>query len=247
MNCPTRSSRRAPRSTSTRRRRSASWRTRSQSFSGRKLGVLVSHGADAKTLRMLRKAADAEGMMFAVVAPTVEGIPTARATSSRSPRRSMAVHRCCSTPSPSCSSNNRADEIGAHPGAKDFVSDAHAHKKFVAYNDAAGTLFASRRRHNRRSTWLSPPRRLTQDRRRVHRHVPQRFAPGTARSDTPTLCLAGHWILTFDRHRSATSLRASSIVSQLDLNSSACTSESIGILSVRSVESPLSTRLHSTW
>ena len=45
-----------------------------ESFSGRKLGVLVSAGADAKTLRMLRRAADAEGMMLAVVAPTVEGM-----------------------------------------------------------------------------------------------------------------------------------------------------------------------------
>jgi catalase len=39
--------------------------------------------------------------------------------------------------------DERADEIVAHPGAKDFVSDAHAHKKFVAYNEAASALFTN--------------------------------------------------------------------------------------------------------
>ena len=38
---------------------------------------------------------------------------------------------------------DRADEIAGHPGAKDFVIDAHAHQKFVAYNEAATMLFTS--------------------------------------------------------------------------------------------------------
>jgi catalase len=38
---------------------------------------------------------------------------------------------------------DHAEEIAALPGAKDFVSDAHAHQKLVAYTDGAAALFAA--------------------------------------------------------------------------------------------------------
>jgi catalase len=113
-----------------------------ESFAGRKLGVLVSPGTDAKTLRMLRKAADAEGMMFAVVAPTVEGVTDSEGNPIDVAEKidggpSVLFDAVAVVVAP-----EQADAIAAHPGAKDFVSDAHVHKKFVAYTAAVDALFA---------------------------------------------------------------------------------------------------------
>lgn len=44
------------------------------SFAGRRLGALVTDGADAKTLPMLRTAATSEGAQLALIAPTITGI-----------------------------------------------------------------------------------------------------------------------------------------------------------------------------
>jgi catalase len=114
-----------------------------ESFRGRRLGVLVSQGADAKTLRMLRKAAEAEGMTMDVVAPTREGIVDSEGNAV------VVAEKIDGGPSVLFDAvavvlaSDGADAVAAHPGAKDFVSDAHAHKKFVAYTDGAAALFAA--------------------------------------------------------------------------------------------------------
>jgi catalase len=114
-----------------------------ESFRGRKLGVLVSRGADAKTLRMLRLAAEAEGMTFAVVAPTVEGVADSEGKAIEVAEKIDGGPSVLFDAVAVVLASAHADEIAVHSGAKDFVSDAHAHKKFVAYNDAALTVFES--------------------------------------------------------------------------------------------------------
>src|SRR5690606_6255504 len=51
-----------------------------QSFEGRKVGALVSDGADGGLLRALEKALEAEGAMLELVAPAVGGIVTSDGT-----------------------------------------------------------------------------------------------------------------------------------------------------------------------
>ena len=114
-----------------------------ESFSGRRLGVLVSQGADAKVLRMLRKAADAEGMTMSIVAPTREGIADSEGNPVEVAEKidggpSVLFDAVVVLVAP-----DHAEAVAALPGAKDFVSDAHAHQKFVAYTDAAAPLFAA--------------------------------------------------------------------------------------------------------
>jgi catalase len=114
-----------------------------ESFRGRRLGVLVSSGADAKTLRMLRKAAEAEGMTMSIVAPTVEGVVDSEGGAVHVAEKIDGGPSVLFDAVAVVLATDRADEIAALPGAKDFVSDAHAHQKYVAYTDAAAALFAA--------------------------------------------------------------------------------------------------------
>jgi catalase len=114
-----------------------------ESFRGRRLGVLVSPGADAKTLRMLRKATEAEGMTMSIVAPTVEGITDSDGAVVDVAEKIDGGPSVLFDAVAVVVAADRADEIAALPGAKDFVSDAHAHQKFVAYDDSAAALFAA--------------------------------------------------------------------------------------------------------
>ncbi len=113
------------------------------SFAGRKVGVLVSQHADAKALRMLTKAAEAEGMVVAIVAPTVEGMTDSEGNAIDVAEKidggpSVLFDAVAVIVAP-----DEAASIAALPGARDFVSDAHAHKKFVAYSAAATDVFVA--------------------------------------------------------------------------------------------------------
>ncbi len=114
-----------------------------ESFAGRKLGVLVSQHADAKSLRMLTKAAEAEGMVVAIVAPTVEGMTDSEGSAIDVAEKidggpSVLFDAVAVIVAP-----DEAASIAALPGARDFVSDAHAHKKFVGYSAAATDVFVA--------------------------------------------------------------------------------------------------------
>jgi catalase len=109
-------------------------------FTGRKLGVLVSDGTDAKLVRAVRDAAEREGAMVDVVAPTVGGVAlTDRSTL-------VADHAVPGGPSVLFDavavlvSAEGAALMATDPAAKDFVSDAYAHAKFVAYAPGAAAL-----------------------------------------------------------------------------------------------------------
>jgi catalase len=109
-------------------------------FTGRKLGVLVSDGTDAKLVKAVRDAVEREGGMVQVVAPTVGGVAlTDRSTLT-------ADHAVPGGPSVLFDavavlvSAEGATLMATDPAAKDFVSDAYAHAKFVAYAPEAAAL-----------------------------------------------------------------------------------------------------------
>ncbi len=109
-------------------------------FAGRRLGVLVTDGVDAATLQALRTAFEDEGATVMVVAPTVQGI-------SDSDGNEVEVDEAVAGgPSvlfdavavvPAAAS---VDDLAAMPPARQFVTDAMAHGKFVALGDDAGPL-----------------------------------------------------------------------------------------------------------
>ena len=113
------------------------------SFRGRKLGILLSDGADAATFNALLKAVDAAGAIYEVIAPKIAGVTLADGTTV------AAKHKIDGGPSVLFDaiavlvSPEGAALLAQDAAAKDFVSDAFAHCKFIAIGADAKPLFES--------------------------------------------------------------------------------------------------------
>lgn len=110
------------------------------SFAGRKVGVMVSAGADAAILKRLQKAIEKEGATMDVVAPKVGGI--------RADDGSWIEGRHMIDGGPSVLfdavalvlSEEGAERLTGEAAARDFVADAFAHCKFIAFTSGAVAL-----------------------------------------------------------------------------------------------------------
>ncbi len=110
-------------------------------FSGRVVGALVTDGVDAEALSTLREALEAEGAQLQLVAPTVFGISDSAGNELTIDEKvdggpSVLFDAVAVLPTA-----DGAAMLADEATAKDFVTDAHAHCKFVAFNDHATTLF----------------------------------------------------------------------------------------------------------
>jgi catalase len=111
------------------------------SFAGRKLGLLLTNGADAATLAALRAAAEAEGATVEVIAPVVGGVDVSDGT------RVWADQQVDGAPSvlydavAILAEPGAARSLAARPAARDFITDAVAHCKFIGYTSGAAVLF----------------------------------------------------------------------------------------------------------
>jgi len=114
------------------------------SFAGRKVGVLVTDGADAKLLAGLTSAAKEEGVNVELVAPAVGGIEMndgSRIEADQQVGGGPSVLYDAVVLFPSAAG---APELAASAAARDFVTDAYAHCKFIGYvGDAAPLLQAT--------------------------------------------------------------------------------------------------------
>lgn len=112
------------------------------SFKGRTVGVLMTDGADAKLFAALKNSLQKEGASIQVVAPTIGGVDLNDGT------HVPADHKIDGGPSVLFDavailvSDAGAAKIASHAPAKDFISDAFAHMKFIAFNSAAAPLLA---------------------------------------------------------------------------------------------------------
>ncbi|MEZ2331292.1 catalase [Mesorhizobium sp. RCC_202] len=110
------------------------------SFAGRRVGVMVSAGADAAVLKRLQKAIEKEGATMDVVAPKVGGI--------RADDGSWIEGRHMIDGGPSVLfdavalvlSEEGAERLTGEAAARDFVADAFAHCKFIAFTSGAVAL-----------------------------------------------------------------------------------------------------------
>ncbi|TIP50757.1 MAG: catalase, partial [Mesorhizobium sp.] len=113
------------------------------SFKGRKIGVLVSDGIDSGLLQAVRDAAQAEGAKVEVVARRVGGVEAGDGSWIE------ANHMIDGGPSVLFDavvllvSEEGAEMLSRDAAAKDFVSDAFAHLKFIGFVAGAGPLLAS--------------------------------------------------------------------------------------------------------
>ncbi|MBB6357108.1 catalase [Aminobacter aganoensis] len=110
------------------------------SFAGRKVGVLVSPGTDISLLKKLQTAIEKEGAVMEVIAPKVGGVEAADGTWIE------ARHMIDGGPSVLFDavalliSDQGAERLIGEAAARDFVADAFAHCKFIAFTPGAVPL-----------------------------------------------------------------------------------------------------------
>jgi catalase len=112
-----------------------------QSFKGRKLGILMTDGADAALFAALTTACDKEGAQYEVIAPKIGGVTL-------SDRRKIpAQQKIDGGPSVLYDavallvSEKGAALLAKDAPTKDYINDAFAHCKFIAHSAAATVLF----------------------------------------------------------------------------------------------------------
>jgi catalase len=110
-------------------------------FEGRKLGVLLTDGADADLFDALAGAVAAQGAVLEVVAPKVAGVTLSDG------RRVPAKQKLDGGPSvlfdavAVLASEAGARLLSRDAAAKDFVTDAFVHCKFIGYSAEVQALF----------------------------------------------------------------------------------------------------------
>ncbi|MEX1147130.1 MAG: catalase [Sphingomonadales bacterium] len=110
------------------------------SFAGRKIGVLVSDGMDADLLDALRKAVEKEGAKLKIVAPTIEGVKAGDGSWVEADELIDGGPSVVFDAVALLVSEKGVQALVDKPPARDFVADAFAHRKFIAYTDAARPL-----------------------------------------------------------------------------------------------------------
>jgi catalase len=109
------------------------------SFAGRKIGVLVTNGADAGLVAALRSAAAEEKTNLEIIAPTAggadasDGSPLPGKQLDGAPSVLFDAVAVIAAP-------EGARALALNPAARDFVSDAYAHCKFIGYTSGAAPL-----------------------------------------------------------------------------------------------------------
>jgi catalase len=111
------------------------------SFAGRKIGVLVSAGIDAAKLADLRSAADAEQVSVELVAPVVGGIQASDGNLMPADQKIDGGPSVLYDAIIVLAAKTGAQALAALPAARDFVTDAYAHCKFIGYVAEATPLF----------------------------------------------------------------------------------------------------------
>ncbi|HET6964862.1 MAG TPA: catalase [Acidimicrobiales bacterium] len=111
------------------------------SFAGRKVGVLVTPGADASVLQDLRRAASAENVVVEVIAPAVAGVELSDGNPLDADQKTDGGPSVLYDAVVVLASDAGAATLAADAAARDFVSDAFAHYKFIGYTKEALGLF----------------------------------------------------------------------------------------------------------
>jgi len=111
------------------------------SFAGRKVGILVTDGTDAAIFNALTAGLGSEGATWEVIAPAIGGVTANDGSPIAAQQKlgggpSVLYDAVAVIPS-----EEGAKALLKHAAAKDFVSDAFAHLKFVAYTQSAIGLF----------------------------------------------------------------------------------------------------------
>ena len=113
-----------------------------KSFRGRKVGALISDGVDPAQLQALRAALEREGAVLKLVAPQVGGVKASDGGWIEAHEKLDGGPSVVFDAVAVLISAEGAKLLINESTARDFVADAFAHLKFIAYIPAAATLLA---------------------------------------------------------------------------------------------------------
>ena len=112
-----------------------------KSFAGRKVGALVTDGVDAKILKGLKAALEAEGAMLKLVAPEVGGVEDSDGNWHKADEKLEGGPSVLFDAVAILPSEEGVSRLVMLPSARDYVADAVAHRKFIAHVESAAPLF----------------------------------------------------------------------------------------------------------
>ncbi len=113
-----------------------------KSFEGRKLGVLITDGVDAKLLKAVQKAFKDAGAVVKLVAPHVGGVEADDGSWITADEKIDGGPSVVFDAVAILVSEAGAELLADESTARDFIADAFAHLKFIAYSEAAEPLLA---------------------------------------------------------------------------------------------------------
>lgn len=109
-------------------------------FKGRKLGILVTDGFDEDILKGISKALKKEGAMHEIIAMKVGGAKSSAGNWIEAQQKIDGGPSVIYDAVAILTSTDSVEMLVNKPEARDFLSDAHAHMKFIAYTGAADPL-----------------------------------------------------------------------------------------------------------
>ena len=110
-------------------------------FEGRKLGILVTDGTSAATLKALKDAMKKAGASFEIIAPKVGGATADDGSKIEADQMISGAPSVLYDAVALLPSEDSATALLKESAARDFVADAFAHCKFIGYVAAAKLLF----------------------------------------------------------------------------------------------------------
>jgi len=110
-------------------------------FVGRKLGVLVTDGANIDLIDALRDAMEEQGAKVEFIAPSVGGVETSDGSWLEAKQKIDGGPSVLYDAVAIVVSEQGVADLCKEPAARDFVCDAFAHNKFIAYTAASLGLF----------------------------------------------------------------------------------------------------------
>ncbi|MGV3526263.1 MAG: catalase [Candidatus Sericytochromatia bacterium] len=110
------------------------------SFKGRTVGVLVSEGVDADIFKALKQAIESEGALIKVIAPQIGGVSDSAGQHIPADEKLEGGPSVLFDAVVLLPSADGAKTLAQLPAARDFVSDAFAHFKFMGHNAEAQVL-----------------------------------------------------------------------------------------------------------
>jgi catalase len=118
-------------------------RNRPDSLAGRKIGVLITDGASAERLGQLQAATSEQQVNLELVAPTVGGVTLSDGAAMAADQKIDGGPSVLYDAVVVLTSPDGAGQLAKNPAARDFVSDAYAHCKFIGYESVALPLFTA--------------------------------------------------------------------------------------------------------